>query len=135
AAALRKLPTRIDQVIVDLSTQALGGRNVRELVNELMTELESNLKSLPRRVLIVSDCPLRFNYACRALKNRAEPGALGNRAHVHRLVWSARDRGFGALPTLQMASRPVIETIASEESVTATRLWADAHKLEEGNPL
>lgn len=134
-AALERLTSPIDVVVIDLGIQALGGRNVSELVSELLTELEQHLVAAPKRVLIVADCPLRFGYALRAMKNRKDAGPLGARANIHRLVWASRDRGFQALAPLAASAPPKIETVASEESVVATRLWTNAQKLEDGNPL
>jgi len=134
-AALKRLTSPIDVVVIDLGMQALGGRNVNVLVTELLAELEEHLSAMPKRVLILADCPLRFGYALRAIKNRKDAGPLGTRTNVHRLVWASRDRGFQTLGPLTASAPPKIETVASEESVIATRLWANAQKLDDSNPL
>lgn len=134
-AALQKLASPIDLVVIDLGIQALGGRNVSALVTDLLSELEQHLAAPPKRILVLSDCPLRFGYACRAIKNRQEPGPIGSRVTLHRLVWTSRDRGFRPLQPLAAASFPRVETVASEESVVAARLWTSAQKLDDDNPL
>jgi hypothetical protein len=134
-AALARIPGSIDMVIIDMGTQALNGRNVSTLVCDMLAELEKYLPSRPKNVLILTDCPLRFSFIRRSLKSRRNPGPLGNRAESHRLVWASRGRGFDLVAPIESSLTPIVETIASRECVVATRLWAEARKLDETNPL
>src|SRR5262249_18431596 len=77
--ALRRLPGSIDLAIVDMTTPAVRGRDASALVRDLITDLEQHLQSLPGRVLVITDCPLRFTFIRASLKGRREPGSLGTK--------------------------------------------------------
>jgi len=134
-AALARIPNSVDLVVIDMGTQALGGRSVSALLCDMIAELEQCLRRMPKQVVIITDCPLRFSFIRNTLKTRRHPGQLGSKTEPHRLVWAARGRGFDELGPLESSLSPIVETIGSQECVAATRLWADAHKLDETNPL
>ena len=117
-----------------MGTQALHGRNVSDLLCEILTELEL-LRSKPRQVLILTDCPLRHSFIRRSLKARKGHGNIGSKVESHYLIWASRGRGFDNLAAREVASAPMVETVASQECVIATRLWSAAGKLDDGNPL
>lgn len=133
--ALACLPGSIDLAILDMTTQALAGREPSRLVVELLSELESNRQQVAKRVLIIADCPLRYSFLRRSAKRRKNPGPLGNKVESHRLTWAIRGRGFDPLTSRSPASQPIVETVASEECIVGTRLWQHARELEETNPL
>lgn len=134
-AALTQLPGTIDLVLIDMSTAAVSTKNISALLYEILEDLEQALNSTPKTVLIVTDCPLRFSFIRGSLRNRREPGALGNQPNSHRLVWASRGRGFDLPASPGESSPPIVETVASAECVVATRLWEQARKLKEDNPL
>lgn len=80
-AALARLPGAIDLAVIDMGTQALHGRNVSDLLCEILTELEL-LRSKPRQVLILTDCPLRYSFIRRSLKGRKGYGNTGSKVEV-----------------------------------------------------
>lgn len=133
--ALRQIPGRIDLAIIDMSTHALRSRDASTLIRMLVTELEQELHSPPRHALVVTDCPLRFSFIRHSLKGRPDYGSLGVRSENHRLIWPTRGRGFEESQPRAAATQPIIETIASNECIIATRLWNHARKLDGGNPL
>ena len=133
--ALARIQGGIDLAIIDMSTQALGGRDPNTLLWTLLTDLEQHLEKPPKHVLIVTDCPLYYSFLRSACKKRRNTGPLGTRFECHRLIWASRDRGFGKAPQPLVAAPPIVETIASQECVIATRLWEHARELEDGNPL
>jgi hypothetical protein len=133
--ALRRLPGTLDLVVIDLGTAAVGGRNASTLLCEILAELEQQLRPIPKKVLILTDCPLRFSFIRPSLKNRRDPGELSNKADPHRLVWASRGRGFDPIAPLEKCAVPSVETIGSQECVIATRLWEDARRLDDDNPL
>jgi hypothetical protein len=133
-AALAQLPGAIDLAVIDMGMQALQGRNVSELLCDILTELEL-LRSKPRQILILTDCPLRYSFIRRSLKGQKSHSNVGSKVESHYLVWASRGRGFDSLAAREAASAPVVETIASKECVIATRLWAAARKLGDTNPL
>lgn len=133
--ALRRMPGGIDMAIVDMTTHAVRGRDASALVRDIIGELEQYLRSPPARVLVLTDCPLRFSFIRGSLKGRRDPGVLGTKLEGHHLVWETRGNGFDAVSKRSEASRPVVETVASRECVIATRLWERARELEDRNPL
>jgi hypothetical protein len=133
--ALRRVPGAIDLAIVDMSTHGVRGRDASALIRDLMLEIEHCLRSPPTRVLILTDCPLRFAFIRGALKSRRNAGSLGTKFEAHHLVWQTRGSGFDVPSDPWAASRPLVETIASRECVVATRLWERGKELDEANPL
>jgi hypothetical protein len=133
-AALSRLKAPIDLALIDMGTPALRGRDVSTLLQELLAELDKN-QIVPTKILVTTDCPLRYSFIRQSVKNRRDPGVLGNRAERHRLVWASRERGFEVLPENQTASAPIVETIASQECIIATRLWNHSRALDDANPL
>ena len=102
--ALACLPGTVDFVLIDLSTNAVRGRDASELLREILYELERRGDLFAKRVLILTDCPLRYSFLRRAAQNRREVGAIGNRVEVHRLKWSSRGRGWD--PPVDIDSAP-----------------------------
>lgn len=133
--ALHHLPGPIDLAVIDLSTQAIAGREVSALVTDQLAALETGMKVPPRNVLILTDCPLRNSFLKGAVRRRPKPGKFGTRLETYRLRWSTRGRGFDEPMPLSPHTSPVVETIASEESVAAIKLWTLSNVLGEGNPL
>ena len=133
--ALRRLPGTVDLAIVDMTTHAVRGRDTSALIRDLITELEHCLRSPPGRVLILTDCPLRFSFIRGSLKGRRESGRLGTKTKSHHLVWQTRGIGFDEPQERSPALKPLVETIASRECVVATRLWERAKDLDDANPL
>jgi hypothetical protein len=133
--ALRGVPAGIDLAVVDMMTHAVRGRDASALIRNLMTELEKCLRSPPARVLILTDCPLRFSFIRGALRGRRDAKSLGTKLEAHHLVWRTRGSGFDVPSEPSAASRPLVETIASRECIVATRLWERAKELDEANPL
>ena len=134
-AALRRVPGAIDLAIVDMTTHAVRGRDASSLMRDLIAELEQCLRPSPARVLVVTDCPLRFSFIRSALRGRRDPGNLGAKVGCHYLAWQTRGYGFDAPQARSPASTPLVETIASRECLVATRLWERARELDEANPL
>jgi hypothetical protein len=133
--ALRALPGSVELVVIDMSTQALAGRAPSALLCDLLTDLEDVLKHAPKKVLIVTDCPLRFSHLRRAAGTRRGATYFGTRVECHRLQWRTRGRGFEGVPDIGPCSRPIVETLASKECIVAARLWAYARQLGDENPL
>jgi hypothetical protein len=133
--ALRRVPGTINLAIVDMTTHAVRGRDASALIRDLVTELEQCLRSPPARLLVLTDCPLRFSFIRSSLRSRRESSSLGTKLESHRLVWQTRGYGFDVPQERLPASRPLVETIASRECVVATRLWEQAGELDEANPL
>jgi hypothetical protein len=133
--ALACLPGAVDFVVVDMTTHAVRGREASELLREILYELERRRGSPPKHTLIITDCPLRYSFLRGAAQNRRDVGPIGNRVEVHRLKWSSRGKGWDAPEDLRPTAPPVVTTIASQESVIATRLWRHAHDLDASNPL
>jgi hypothetical protein len=133
--ALRRLPGTVDLVIVDMTTHAVRGRDASALIRDLITELEHCLRPAPARVLILTDCPLRFSFIRGSLRGRRESGSLGTKTESHHLVWQTRGIGFDEPRERSPALELVVETIASRECVIATRLWERAKELDDANPL
>jgi hypothetical protein len=133
-SALRCIPGVIELTIVDMTTQALRGRDASMLIRTLISEIEENLRAPPEHALILTDCPLRFSFMRRSVRTRHGSAILGSKAQSHRLIWATRGRGFEQPQIRSNALRPIVETIASSECVVATRLWKHAKALEE-NPL
>jgi hypothetical protein len=133
--ALRQVPGAIDLAIVDMTTHAVRGRDASGLIRDLVTELEQCLRSPPARVLVLTDCPLRFSFIRSSLRGRRDAGSLGAKLESHHLLWQTRGYGFDVPPERSAASRPLVETIASRECIVATRLWEQAKELDEANPL
>jgi hypothetical protein len=133
--ALRRVPGTVDLAIVDMTTHAVRGRDASALIRDLVAELEQCLQSPPARVLVLTDCPLRFSFIRGSLRSRREHGSLGTKLESHHLVWQTRGYGFDVLQERSAASRPLVETIASRECIVASRLWERARKLDETNPL
>jgi hypothetical protein len=133
--ALRRVPGTIDLAIVDMTTHAVRGRDASALIRDLVTELEQSLRSPPARVLVLTDCPLRFSFIRSALRGRRDFASLGTKLESHHMVWQTRGYGFDLPQKRSVGSRPAVETIASRECVVATRLWERAKELDEANPL
>lgn len=133
--ALTCLPGTIDFVVIDMTTDAVRGRDASELVRQILHDLEHRPGEPPKHVLIVTDCPLRYSFLRRSAQNRREVGVIGNRVEVHRLKWSTRGKGWDAPAELPEAAPPTVTTIASQECVVATRLWRHSQELETSNPL
>lgn len=133
--ALRAIPGSIELVVIDMSTPALGGREPSALLCELLADLEGALKHAPNKVLIVTDCPLRFSHLRRSSATRRGAAYLGTRVDCHRLQWRTRGRGFEAITDIGPSSRPIVETLGSKECIVAARLWAHARELGDENPL
>jgi hypothetical protein len=133
--ALRRVPGLIDLAVVDMMTHAVRGRDASALIRDLMSELEQCLRSLPARVLILTDCPLRFSFIRSALRGRRDSKSLGTKFEAHHLVWETRGSGFNVPSQPSAASRPLVETVASRECIVAARLWERAKELDEANPL
>jgi hypothetical protein len=133
--ALRRLPGTVDLAIVDMTTHAIRGRDASALIRDLITELEHCVRSPPGRVLVLTDCPLRFSFIRGSLKSRRESGSLGTKTESHHLVWQTRGIGFDEPQERSPASKPLVETIASRECVVATRLWEGAKELDDVDPL
>jgi hypothetical protein len=133
--ALQGVPGTIDLAIVDMTTHAVRGRDASALIRDLVTELEQCLRSPPRSVLVLTDCPLRFSFIRSSLRGRRDSGSLGTKLESHHLAWQTRGYGFDVPQERSVASRPLVETIASRECIVATRLWERAKELDEANPL
>jgi hypothetical protein len=121
--------------IVDMTTHAVPGRDASALIRNLVAELEQYLPSPPARVLVLTDCPLRFSFVRSSLRGRHKPGSLGTKLESHHLVWRTRGHGFDVSQQRTPASKPLVETIASRECVVATRLWERAKEFDDANPL
>jgi hypothetical protein len=133
--AMRRVPGTIDLAIVDMTTHAVRGRDASALIRDLVTELEQCLQSPPARVLVLTDCPLRFSFIRGSLRGRRESGTLGTKLESHHLMWQTGGYGFDVPQERSAASRPIVETIASRECIVATRLWERARELDKVNPL
>jgi hypothetical protein len=133
--ALRRVPGTINLAIVDMTTHAVRDRDASALIRDLVMELEQCLRSPPARMLVLTDCPLRFSFIRSSLRGRRESGSLGTKLESHHLVWQTRGYGFDVPQERSAASRPLVETIASRECIVATRLWERARELDEANPL
>ncbi len=133
--AIARLPGGIDFVVIDMSTHAVRGRDASALLRDILAELEARLTTGAYHVLITTDCPLRHSFLRRTAQRRQQAGRLGTRVEVHRLPWSSRDKGWEPVPTLHDRAAPIVTTIASQESVLATRLWRHAQELDQANPL
>ncbi len=133
--ALAGLPGVIDFIVVDMSTHAVRGRDASELLRNILGELERRPGATPKKVLVMTDCPLRFSFLRRSAQNRHKAGALGNRVDSHRLAWSVRGDGWSNPVEIRPSAPPVVTTIASQECVVATRLWQHAQDLDDDNPL
>ena len=86
-------------------------------------------------MLVVTDCPVRYSFLRSSARRRRNCGQLGNKIESHQLIWATRGRGFENAQALQPASPPIVETIASQECIIASRLWAHARELEEDSAL
>jgi hypothetical protein len=133
--ALNRLPGPVDLAVIDASSQAVHGREISSLVTDQLTSLEKYSKVPPRNVLILTDCPLRYSFLKNAIRRRQNPGKFGTRLETHHLRWTTRGRGFHEPRPLSPAPAPIVETIASQESVVATKLWQLSAELEDDNPL
>jgi hypothetical protein len=133
--ALRRVPGTIDLAVLDMTTHVVRGRDASALIRNLVTELEQCLRSPPTRVLVLTDCPLRFSFIRSSLRGRRDSGSLGTKLESDHLVWQTRGYGFDVPQERSGASRPLVETIASRECIVATRLWERAKELDEANPL
>lgn len=133
--ALAALPGTIEFIVVDMSAHAVRGRDASELLRSIFDEIEGCRATRSAKVLVMTDCPLRFSFLLRSAKNRRDPGSLGNRVKTHRLVWSVRDNGWSKPADIRPASPPTVTTIASQESVIASRLWRHAQELDDENAL
>ena len=133
--ALKCLPGNIDLVVVDMTTHAVRGRDASELLRDVLHELERQRNLIPRRTLIVTDCPLRYSFLRSAAQNRRDASHIGTRVQVHRLTWSSRGKGWEAPEPIQPALSPQVVAVASQECVVATRLWRHSQELESANPL
>ena len=78
--ALRRVPGAIDLAIVDMTTHAVRGRDASALIRDLVAELEQCLRSPPARVLVLTDCPLRFSFIRSSLRGRRESGSFRYKA-------------------------------------------------------
>ncbi len=133
--ALHQIPGKVDLAIVDMTTRAVRDRDTSGLVRDLVGELEECLRSPPCRVLVLTDCPLRFSFIRGSLRGRREHGSLGTKLESHHLVWQTRGYGFDSPQERAKPTRPLVETIASRECIVAARLWERARELDESNPL
>lgn len=133
--AIARLPGGIDFVVVDMSTHAVRGRDASALLRDILAELEGGLTTGAQHVLITTDCPLRHSFLRRTAQRRQQAGRLGTRVEVHRFPWSSRDKGWEPIPVLNDRAPPIVTTIASQESVLATRLWRHAQELDQGGSL
>jgi hypothetical protein len=133
--ALRRLPGTVDLTIVDMTTQAVRGREASALIRDLITELEQCLRSPPGHVLVLTDCPLRFSFIRGSLRTRRASRSLGAKAESDYFIWQTRGSGFDVPPNRSLALRPLVQTIASRECLVATRLWERAKELDDANPL
>ena len=133
--ALRRLPGAIDLTIIDMTTAASRGQDASSSIRDLVAELEECLESPCPRVLVLTDSPLQFSFVRAALKGRRQTGSLGTKLESHHLVWRTRGDGFDVPQESSPASRPLVETIASQECIVATRLLGRAKRLDHENPL
>lgn len=133
--ALRRVPGTIELAIVDMTTHAIRGRDASTLIRDLVAELEQSLRSPPSRVLVLTDCPLRFSFIRGSLRGRRDSGRLGTKLESHYRVWRTRGYGFDVPQARSLAFRPLVETIASRECILATRLWERATELDKASPL
>jgi hypothetical protein len=133
--AIARLPGGIDFVVVDMSTHAVRGRDASALLRDILGELEAGLTTGAQHVLITTDCPLRHSFLRRTAQRRQQAGRLGTRVEVHRFPWSSRDKGWESIPVLSDRAPPIVTTIASQESVLATRLWRHAQELDQAGSL
>jgi hypothetical protein len=133
--AIARLPGGIDFVVVDMSTHAVRGRDASALLRDILAELEAGLTTRAQHVLITTDCPLRHSFLRRTAQRRQQAGRLGTRVEVHRFPWSSRDKGWEPIPVLSDRAPPIVTTIASHESLLATRLWRHAQELDQAGSL
>src|SRR6185437_11234186 len=133
--AVARIPGSIDLIVIDMTLQTVAGRDASALLCDILSDLEQSSARIATRVLVITDCPLRFSFLRRSARRRRDSGVLGNKLESHRLLWRTRGRGFQPIPTLTAPAVPIVETVASEESIIAGRLWLCARELDESNPL